>query len=286
MTSMTGYAFREAEFTDFTLSVEFKGYNNRFLDIGFTLPAVLQMREPDLRRLVAQHVNRGRVEVAIRLRESVRAQYHADPEVVGALVEALASVREYARLGGALELGHLLAFPEILRQKPSWEPGQVWDTCLPLILSTLEEFQESRLKEGKNLKASIQEQVAALRRGLISVASLAEAAQKDLHRQLVERVRQLEVDVEPSRVAAEVALYVIRMSIQEELARLESHLNTFEEWLGQSAPVGKKLDFLCQEVAREVNTLSSKATLVEIQRTAVEMKDAVENIREQLRNVE
>lgn len=286
MIGMTGYSFVEGEAQGWSYSIDIKGYNNRYLDLAFNLPSMLQQKEPELRSRLQDCVARGRVEVVVRLKENVRNPLQVDPDGVLQAVQTVSRIREIAGIGGAIELQHLLLFLDEMRQVPRYDVEYFWSFLAEPMETAVVRFLRSREQEGERTLNDVRAQLEVLRRGVAFIRERQGGVEAGLRQSLEKRVQELRLDLEPNRLYSEIALLVLRYGIHEELARLESHLDSFAEWLTTPGPVGKKLDFLCQEIAREVNTIASKTNLAEIQLEVVGMKDAVENIREQLRNVE
>ncbi|WP_319561484.1 YicC/YloC family endoribonuclease [Marispirochaeta sp.] len=288
MISMTGYGYCEEETEKLYLSVEVKSVNNRYLDIQINLPPFLSPLEPRLREFVNSRVRRGRVEVYIRLRElEEELKVHLDESVAS---EYAAILRQLARQTGITEplrLEHLLGMDGILKSSRSRDLERYWESIQPILQRAFEDFSASRSREGASTKKDIFQHISVISDALSAV----EVLKEDLERYFTETVRDkfLEVagdEVEESRILTEIAALMVKYSINEELVRLRGHLESFTQIADSQDGVGKKLDFLAQEIHREINTIGSKSVQYDISTSVVAMKDALENVREQLRNVE
>lgn len=283
---MTGYAFVEGEIEGWTYSIDIKGYNNRYFDLSLNLPSLLQTKESVIREYFQERVARGRVELFLRLRESHTQSLEIDPEAVSNLVQTIAQIRSLAGIGGSIELQHLLLFFEDLRRQQRVDAETLWSLVKEPLQKALDQFQKVRKLEGVRTRQDIEGLLQIIQQGVQFIKEKNKNVEADLKSGLEMRIKELGIELDPSRLYSEVGLLLIRFGIHEELSRLESHLKSFVEWIDSLDPIGKKLDFLCQEIGREINTIASKVNSAEIQLKVVEMKDAVENIREQLRNVE
>ena len=288
MISMTGFGYCEQETEQYYLSVELKSYNNRYLDLQINLPPFLSPLEPRVREFLGSRVRRGRVEVYVRLREMEESlAVHLDRKVAAEYASILRELAEYTGVEQTLKLDHLLRMDGILKSTRSRDLDLLWEAVVPLLETALAEFSESRKHEGLTTRGDILAQVEVIESALSRIEEHAE----DLERYLTETVREkfLEVvgdEVEESRVLTEIASLLVKYSINEELVRLRGHLQSFRGFVDSDEAVGKKLDFLAQEIHREINTIGSKSVQYDISTSVVTMKDALENIREQLRNVE
>jgi uncharacterized protein (TIGR00255 family) len=287
MNSMTGFGFGETTTERYQIAVEIKSYNNRYLDLLVYLPNMAHPLEPRLRETVGKLVKRGRVEVAIKLRELEEdLTVRVNPSAARQYLSALEEVKTIAGMGEALTLDQLLSFDEIFKQEKNRDLDALWEEILPVLNKALDDFGQSRKKEGAKTKEDLLAQLKEIRAGREFVFSKSKTLEQSLKESLETKFEEFLPQIDENRVLAEVAVLLMRYGINEELVRLDSHLEQFDKILGQKGPVGKKLDFLCQEIGREINTIGSKTTLPEVQHRVVDMKDALENLREQLRNVE
>lgn len=287
MISMTGFGFGEGTFANLNFTVELKSYNNRYLDLFVNLPPVLSPWEPVLRDWLAEHIPRGRVEFNVRVKDTQEGlSFNPDLDAAVELKRALAEVKKATSLPGAIRLEHLLAFPEIFHAEKEKDRDGLWKALEPVRLKVLGDFQQARVQEGKRLTADILGQLEVIRGGRAEIEKRSGQMETVFRENLKKKFDELSAEADENRILSETALLLIRYGINEELVRLASHIEAFSTLATQKGPVGKKLDFLCQELGREINTIGSKTTFAEVQQKVVDMKDALENMREQLRNVE
>jgi uncharacterized protein (TIGR00255 family) len=285
---MTGYGWAENQNEDVSASVEIKGYNNRFLDISINLPPFLSALEIPVREFLAERCKRGRLEVSLRYKE-FNAPVHVslNKEAAKAYWNAAA---ESARLLGIDEkpgLGLILSMEGVLETEKSRDAEKAQGRIMPLLEKAFAQFEEDRNREGSHTQADIFSHVEALEASRKIIVSHSGEMEQTFKENVRARFEELLADrVDETRVLAETAALLIKYTISEELSRLDSHLKEFRAETERNPSPGKKLDFLCQEINREINTIGSKAVLVTVSREIVTMKDALENIREQLRNIE
>lgn len=287
MVSMTGFAFGEANVGPLRLTAELKSYNNRYLDLILGLPPALASWEPTLRDALASAIARGRVEFNIRLKEAAEG---VSVEVNEALAlqykKALETLKRTTGAKGAVTVDLLAGLPGVLGSARDHDPAALRSAAEALRVKLLADFQTARAAEGARLEADIRRQLEVISLGRQEIAGRSATMETVFRENLQRKFHDLAAEADENRILAETALLLVRYGINEELVRLESHEKAFRELLNDKAPVGKKLDFLCQELGREINTIGSKTTFAEVQQRVVAMKDALENIREQLRNVE
>ena len=293
--SMTGVASLTREHEAATITATIKSVNHRFLDVQMRIPATIAPLETRLRGLVQQHVARGRVEVVVGVQQRRAATLDVDlnEEFLTALGGAIERARQQGYVAGAMTPGDLLRFPQALaiRERVT-EADADLAALAPLVESTvdaaLEELDTMRGTEGSFLRADLEARRAMLGELFARVARAAELGIDGLQKRLQERVRELRADAlaDETVVAQEIAKFVGRSDITEEVVRFRGHL---EHWKGLSdgpEPCGRKLDFLLQEMNREVNTTGSKAEGPAVSELIVTLKAELEKMREQVQNVE
>ncbi len=286
MVSMTGFAFGEVGVGSVRVTAELKSYNNRYLDLVLNLPPALASWEPSLRERLGLSMARGRVEVNIRLKETAETNAEANLDLARDYLKAFETLRRGTKVRGSLTLERLAQFPGVLGAVREHDPVALRAAAETLLDRLVTEFQAARATEGGRLEADIRRQLSVISAGRATIAARTADMDTVFRENLKRKLAELAVEIDEQRLAAETALLVVRYGINEELVRLESHEASFLALLTESQPVGKKLDFLCQELGREINTIGSKTTFAEVQMQVVAMKDALENVREQLRNVE
>jgi uncharacterized protein (TIGR00255 family) len=287
MVSMTGFAFGEANAGPIRITAELKSYNNRYLDLILGLPPALASWEPALRDALGSSIARGRVEFNVRLKEAAEgASVEVNEPLAQQYKKALETLKRTTGATGTVTLELLAGQPGVLGAARDYDPIALRAAAGALQVKLLAEFQAARAAEGTRLEADIRRQLEVITLGRLEIAGKAATMEVVFRENLQRKFHDLAAEADENRILAETALLLVRYGINEELVRLESHERAFRELLADQAPVGKKLDFLCQELGREINTIGSKTTFAEVQQRVVAMKDALENIREQLRNVE
>ncbi|MCP3978800.1 MAG: YicC family protein [bacterium] len=292
--SMTGYGQGAADLPGARISVELRSVNNRFVDVRLRLPGELSALEAQVRRRVLTKVRRGRVDLTVRLEQAAGGEVGAllDEDLVGQVLAAARALREQHGVTGEPDVATLLRVPGVLRTDPSkLEWGEAERKALFAALDqALEALDAERLREGANLQAELLEVVENMTRLAAAIRSGAGRAAGLVQQRLTQRLSELagEVALDPARLAQEAAILADRSDVTEEVVRLDGHLEQARELLASpdGDPVGKRLDFLLQEIHRETNTTSSKSSDLELTRTALALKADVEKVREQLQNLE
>lgn len=287
MTSMTGFGYAETASERFRLIVETKTYNHRYLDFSANLPGFLSPLEPRVRERASEFFRRGRVEVYIRLQEIAEdLSVTIDEQAVRRYLDALRRLQALAGIKQALTLEHLLSLEGVLKTEHVRDIEVLWSHISPALEQALTQALESRQREGATTEQDILTQLARIGTALATVEARAPELEVRLTETLRSRFEELLDTVDEERLYTEVAVILNKHSINEELSRLRAHIAAFHETRNAGGPVGRKLDFISQEMNREINTIGSKSVLADINAAVVEMKDALENVREQLRNLE
>jgi uncharacterized protein (TIGR00255 family) len=228
------------------------------------------------------------VDVFVRLRELQEdLAVYVDRSALAGYRRALDELRDAAELDDPVRIDHLLAMEGVIKSERSQDRDRYWSIIEPLLDEALDGFVRTRTTEGERLAHDIGAQISRVTDALATVRDHAGEIETAIRKNLQERFSEVVGDaVEESRMLAEVAVQLTRFSINEEIVRLGAHLDAFRAGAAGNGTIGKKLDFLCQEMHREINTIGSKSTVLAISEQVVEAKDALENVREQLRNVE
>jgi uncharacterized protein (TIGR00255 family) len=291
LASMTGYGRGEARGARIAVVAEARSVNHRFFETSLKLPRGLTSHEPDLRRLVQGRVARGRVDVTVTVRRTPAAQPGIKTDVALGLayVRGARQLGESAGLASELSVGDLLRLPGVVTAEDSEEDDGEGAVLLKSAASeALDELCRMRQTEGAALARDLGTHLEALALWVRGVERLLPAALERIQTRLRDRVQAIlgETPVDPGRLAQEVATWAARSDVAEELARLGSHLAQFRGLLVGGGAVGRPLDFLAQELHREVNTIASKADDAELVARVLEARTLVERIREQVQNVE
>ncbi|MDR1420840.1 MAG: YicC family protein [Treponema sp.] len=285
---MTGYAFREIQTPEHSLSVEIRGYNSRFLEIYVGLPPFLYGIESWVRGRLSDCIGRGKVEVSVRFREyggKVRVLVNA--EAARAYQEAVDSLAAAIGSGEKAGLSLILGMEGVLESDRKRDDERYRKLIEPALREAIADFESEREREGKHTEGDILGYLSEMEQDLLSVSSIAPSLEESIRENLRSRFAELLGGAaDENRVLAETAVLLVKYTISEEISRLSAHFGEFRAETARNRRPGKKLDFLCQEINREINTIGSKTPQLEVSRAVVRMKNALENIREQLRNVE
>ncbi|MDI6871550.1 MAG: YicC/YloC family endoribonuclease [Bacillota bacterium] len=289
--SMTGFGRGEAVRDRYRVTVEARAVNHRFLDVAFRLPKAAAGFEERLRAMIAGRLSRGRVEVSVSLEEvgETRRPVKVDIPLARGYQEALAELQGALGLPGEITLGTVLGLPGVVVAEETTDPDTLWTALEEAAAAALSEIVRMRESEGARLKADLEQRLSAVSEEVEAIAERAPALSEEYRQRLEERVREVlgEAPVDEARLLQEVALVADRSSISEEVVRLRSHLAEAAATLASDEPaVGRKLEFLLQEMNREINTIGSKGTDVQIARQVIAVKAELEKIREQVQNIE
>jgi uncharacterized protein (TIGR00255 family) len=284
---MTGYAAVSADSSRGRLTLELRSVNARFLDVQFRVAEELRSLEPVLRELIAARVTRGKVDCRFFLNESGITQ---KPQRLNAeALERLRQLSEEARKAFPeavpLRIGDVLRWPGVIAEEPADEAALA-KAVAGMCRQALDELVASRRREGAKLAAAVLERVSAMRARVDAVAPLVPQSIAAYQARISERLREALGSADDERVRIELALFSTKVDVDEELERLQAHLSEVERTVAQGGPVGKRLDFLAQELNREANTLASKSASQTVSECALELKLLVEQIREQVQNIE
>lgn len=288
MKSMTGYAYCEESCDEMTVSVELKSYNSRFLDLTVNLPFWLGRLESRTREYISSRIQRGKVELGIRIRERTsNMQVTSDPGAAKAYLEAIREVASGIGSNGDIPLSLIIAQEGVLKSERVLDVESYWEKIEPVLSKAFGDFEESRMREGKALERDILVMIARIEDAHTVIAALAPEMEQTFRDSVISRFREvLGNEVDEQRVMQETAALLVRYTINEELVRLMAHLASIRKELADNPAPGRKADFICQEINREINTIGSKNQNIEVGQAVISSKDALENIREQLRNIE
>lgn len=290
--SMTGFGRGTATVHALTATVEIRAVNNRHCDISVRLPGSLAAHEGDVQAHIKQAFERGRFNVNVQVEgeEDQSLPIEVDPEAAANYRRLLDRLRDAAGLQAPVQLEHLLHFSDVFTTIEDEEGvgEEAWDAVQVALGEAIEQLRAMRRQEGEALRTDLEARIDAIGEHLSAVQDRAPQRVETARDRLDERLARLMDDdrIDPDRLEAEVAILADKLDITEECVRLHSHLDLFHEALANEDAVGRKLKFITQEIHREVNTIGSKANDAIITEHAVQMKEDVEKIREQVRNVE
>jgi uncharacterized protein (TIGR00255 family) len=289
--SMTGFGRAEGETTLGRVVVESRSVNHRYCDINTKLPKRLSFFENRIKEIIRSQVSRGRIDVSLRL-DTVgeeKVQLSVDLELAQQYYRVFQDLREKLQLKDEVTLNLLAGAKDLITAKE--ESGDIepyWQEILPILKQSFKNMDDMKRLEGESLTKDLQQRLEHIAQQLQIIKQQFPSHLKANLSRLHERLRSLleGMEIDPSRFQQEIAFLAERTDITEEIVRAESHLAQFSSLLEGNEPVGRKMDFLLQEIHREVNTVSSKANDAEISQRVVEMKSELEKIREQVQNIE
>ena len=291
MRSMTGYGRGECAKDGFKFTVELNSINRKQSDIAINLPKEFIELEPRIRDEINAHLSRGRINAVVayhRARQGDGA-VELDEPLALAYLKAIQRLQIRTKLNGAVTIDTLLRVPGVLKStEPTIDTETVWPSVEQALKRALGQLVKMREKEGKFLAGDLTGRLDALAAGVAHIRQVAPSIVSHYRTQLHARIKDagLTVPLDDERLCKEVVLFADRCDITEELTRLESHFQQFRDCLKSTEPVGRTLDFLSQEMNRELNTIGSKANAVEISQVVVRLKAELEKIREQVQNIE
>ncbi len=277
--SMTGFGRQRIEVKGGLLTVEIKTLNHKNLDVHCRLPESFSALEIPLRNLVKRYVSRGRVDIRIFIEQGHMGTIELNKPVYDSYLKILSAI---SPSGSSIDPVALLTLPNILSSISS-DPEE--DAFWPPMEKALEQLREDRLREGTVLWQDILEKIHSINGLIIELESLALAQKEEVGTRLRNRLEILG-DIDDNRILTEIALLLDKSDINEELVRMKAHLAAFEKCESIEEPVGRRLEFIGQEMLREINTIGAKSAIYSVSEIALEIKTQLEKIREQLQNIE
>jgi uncharacterized protein (TIGR00255 family) len=284
---MTGFSTAEARVGSFRLVWEIRSVNHRFLELGFRLPEDLRAVEPDCRELVAAALKRGKVDCTLKIGADERARVAAT--IVAGALERLRSLEERVRQvfpdARPLTAEQVLRWPGVL-EEPAQNPEELGEAVKACLGAALRALTEARGREGARTAEMLAKRNAGITALLAGIEPQLDGVQVRYRERLRERLQRLDVQADPERLEQEIALIAQRADVAEEIDRIASHVTEVQATLQRNEPVGRRLDFVIQELNREANTFASKVQEEALTRVAVELKVLIEQMREQVQNLE
>ena len=289
--SMTGYGRSEKVSPTAKCSVEIKSVNHRYLDMSIKLPRKLNMFEADIREVLKDYIQRGKVDVFVSYedysKESVNIKYNQ--EIAAEYMKYFAKMAEDFELDDDIRVSTLARMPEVLvSEDENINEDEIWKLVKDVLIEACDAFVVSRIKEGENLRTDLLEKLEAMSKNVAFIEERYPRTIEDYKNRLTAKIKEVLEDkqIDEARILTEVCIYSDKVCVDEEMVRLKSHIEAVKEALTTGGCVGKRLDFLAQELNREANTTLSKSTDIEISNVAITIKTEIEKIREQIQNIE
>ncbi|GAA6167106.1 YicC/YloC family endoribonuclease [Sessilibacter corallicola] len=284
--SMTGFARNQETFTWAQLTWEIRSINHRYLEPHFRLPETLRLLEPNLREILRNKIARGKVEVSLQVQKTTTQQtINIDENLAKEVIQAAETINHQLSKPATINPMQILQWPGVI-QESEIDPEQAKTNALSSFSTAVDDLIQQRAREGKELKNHITNRLDQVNALVEKTRLVLPELKQNQRNKLLEKLSVLEVEVDQDRLEQELVYLAQKSDVDEELDRLETHANEVKNCLNQKKPVGRRLDFLMQELNREANTLSSKATVSDTTQTAVELKVLIEQMREQVQNIE
>ncbi len=292
MKSMTAYGYAEFQTPNYILTMELKSYNNRFLEISYNSPSYLSAYENEITTMLKEHAQRGHIEVALRVKNlKSNIELHLDEDLANSYLDAIGKINTLAANKGIsldANMADILLQEGVLSSIKTdslefYRPGLTHCS-----LEVIKQFDTAKEREGKATQKDLTSMINSLENSLSIVKDNVSKLELMIKDNLLSRINEMlgDANYDENRILTEVAVMLNRFTINEEVVRLTTHIAEFHKLLESNEAVGKRLDFLSQEMNREINTIGSKSQIVEVNLQVVNMKDCLENIREQVRNIE
>lgn len=291
MNSMTGYGRSRQVLDGREITVEIRSVNHRYLEYSARIPRMYGYLEEKLKTFLQSSVSRGKVEVTVTIQNLTGGDtvVQINQALAKGYLDAMRSQAEYLGLKDDLTLSTLTRFNDVFTlQKLEEDQQVVWNSVQQVARRALDQFLEMRRREGERLKLDLLQKLELLNGHVAAVEEQSPKTVAAYRERLLQKMEELLADrcIDQQRILLEAGLYAEKIAVDEETVRLKSHLEQFAQMMEQSGPVGRKLDFLVQEINRETNTIGSKAQDLAVTRRVVEMKSEIEKIREQIQNIE
>ena len=292
MKSMTGFGRASVTDNNFAITVELKTVNNRFLDINLRLASELQQLESEIKRLIGGRLTRGRVDVNLQYDRTSDVEYELNRPLITGFLAAMKDMQNEFALTGEPDINVIARLPNVVSTKKE-EPTAEFLAAIEKVFSlALDDLEKMRLKEGSMLSDELESRLAEIERRLPPIEADADNVAEEYRQRLTKRIGDMlaksdsQIEIDQARLAQEVAYLAEKADISEEIARLRTHIEHFRTIVKDDRDVGKRLDFLTQELNREANTITSKTTNMSVKENALAIKSEIEKIREQVQNVE
>lgn len=290
--SMTSFGRAQSEEgTDSYFSIEMKSVNHRYLDINIRMPRMMLALEEKIRSIISKKLNRGKVDVFINYKNYGNNAGKANLNMALAkdYYDCLKQIQKELSIIDDVSTTQIGRFPDVITlQEPEENLDNIFNEISPLIESALNLMEEMRSREGEKLKEDILSKIQIIETYVEEIEKVADNIPKNYKKKLEERLSELlyGVNIDESRIALEVAILSDKAAVDEEITRLRSHLSQIKSTLYIDEPIGRKLDFIIQEMNREANTIASKSTDIHMTNKVIEVKNTIEKIREQVQNIE
>lgn len=291
MISMTGYGKSKLEINGRSYSVEIKSVNYRYLDISVRLPRNISFYENDIKKLISSKVSRGKIDVFVEYTNYTNEGKDVviNKDLAKLYIKELKELAQEENMSDTIRITEITKMPDVLQLKNNeGENDVILKELTECVTEAVNNFVEMRTIEGNKIKADLQNRLNNIKKLVADISKNTSGLIEEYVVKLRERIKEiLKSDVvDETRLAQEIVIFADKSSVEEELTRLDSHINQFEKLINEDGAIGKKLDFIIQEMNREANTTASKSVKLEITNDVIEIKTELEDIREQIQNIE
>lgn len=271
-------------------TVEMKSVNSRYLDVNIRMPKSIISLEEEIRKMISNSLNRGKVDVFINIKNYNEGAGvpKVDINLAQGYLQCFKEIEEKLNIKNDISVMQIARFPEVITMIEEDKIDEIWEELKPLISSSLDMMINMREVEGEKLKEDILIKINQIEELVSKVEEFADSIPKVFKQKLEERLKDLlgNVEVDENRIATEVCILADKATVDEEIIRLNSHINQVRETLKLNEPIGRKLDFIVQEMNRETNTIGSKSSDIKMTNIVIDIKNILEKIREQVQNIE
>lgn len=292
MKSMTGFGRSSVVESTFSISVELKTVNNRFLDVNLRLVSELQPLESVIKRLIGNRLTRGRVDVNLQYDRTDNIDYELNRPLIRGFLAAMKEMQDEFSLTGEPDLNVIARLPNVVKPRNEEPAKDFLDAIEHVFTLALDDLEKMRIKEGSLLESELEYRLAEIENRLPAIESESDNVAEEYRLRLTKRIGDMlaksdsQIEIDQARLAQEIAYLAEKADISEEIARLRTHIEHFRAIVKDERDVGKRLDFLTQELNREANTITSKTNSMAVKENALAIKSEIEKIREQVQNVE
>lgn len=288
--SMTGYGKSSLSINSREYQVEIKTVNHKYIDVNIKMPRIISYLEEDIRKLVVSRIKRGKVDIQISFENYSKDgnEVKINTELAQIYIQSLRELAEAENLSSNIEVTEITKLPDVLTIKSNLDEDETKEELLQVVNEAIDKLIQMRKVEGEKISKDILDKIARIEQKNEEIFGLSTGLIEEYVVKLEARVKELlkTEELDKSRLMQEVVIYADKCSVEEEVTRLRSHIYQLRQLINSEEPIGKKMDFLIQEMNRETNTIGSKANNLEITNTVVDIKTILEDIREQIQNIE
>lgn len=289
---MTGFGKASKRLKKLKISIELRSINSKYLEVSARLPMAISEKESEIKEIIGHKISRGKINVMLSIERNngTETAMQIKPEAVKEYFKLLVNIKKSTGIKEDIKLEHILKFSELFKGDNSDELADYWNDIKKIIIAAVNDLMKMKSKEGKVLEKDILLRLTSIEKKIDSVIKLSGNNISELKRKMMEKVNNLiaetKIETDNNRIEYELILISDRLDITEEVIRAQSHINYFRNNVKQKELSGRRLNFLVQEINREINTIASKSNNSEISQYVVEMKEELEKIKEQLQNIE